>query len=156
MSEREWSISADDLSGADIRTLLELHIAGMAESSPEGSCHFLDIDALAVPDVTLWSIRHGGELAGCGALQELSVGHGEVKSMRTDPNHLGKGVGRRMLTHIVEQARQRGYERLSLETGSSLAFAAAIHLYESFRFEACEPFSDYEPDPFSRFYTLEL
>jgi putative acetyltransferase len=76
--------------------------------------------------------------------------------MRTAEDHLGKHVGSVMLSHIVEIARQRGYQRLSLETGSTDAFAAAIRLYERFGFVACEPFGDYKPDPFSCYFALIL
>ena len=76
--------------------------------------------------------------------------------MRTGPDHLGRGVGRTLLTYIVDQARRRGYDRVSLETGSAPAFDAALHLYTSFGFEPCAPFADYTEDPFSRFFTLTL
>jgi putative acetyltransferase len=152
----EWAIDEDDLTGPDIRALLELHFEGMLANSPEGSCHFLDIDGLRGPDVTFWSIRSHGALAGCGALREIDDGHGELKSMRTSLDHLGRGVGRRLLVHIVDVARDRGYGRVSLETGSTPAFDAARHLYTSFGFDECEPFAGYEANPFSRFYTLDL
>lgn len=151
-----WTIVTDDLTGAEIRSLLELHFAGMLDNSPEGSCHFLDLDGLRQPDVTFWSIWSRWSLAGCGALREIDPAHGEVKSMRTAPDHLGRGVGRAMLAHLLDVAGERGYERLSLETGSSSAFDAARHLYATHGFTECEPFGDYTHDPFSRFYTMEL
>lgn len=156
MGVTDWRIVEDDLTGSEIRALLHLHMEHMLASSPEGSTHFLDIDGLRQPDVTFWSIWDGVELAGCGALREIDAGHGELKSMRTSPEHLGRRVGRTLLTHIVDQARHRGYGRISLETGSSAAFDAAQHLYASFGFEACGPFADYVEDPFSRFFTMEL
>jgi putative acetyltransferase len=152
----DWRIAEDDLQGDEIRALLELHMQHMLDSSPEGSTHFLDIDGLRRPDVTFWSIWDGEQLAGCGALREIDPGHGELKSMRTAPEHLGRGVGRTLLTFIVEQARARRYQRVSLETGSAPAFDAALYLYASFGFEPCGPFADYVEDPFSRFFTLAL
>lgn len=149
-------IVEDDLSGPEIRALLELHFAGMLASSPPGSCHFLDFDGLKAPGVTFWSIWDGASLAGCGAIKELDAEHAEVKSMRTAPDHLGKGVGRAMLEHILAIARSRGYQRLSLETGSTPEFDAAHALYRRFGFQPCPPFADYEEDPFSRYYTLIL
>ncbi len=150
------NIVEDDLAGAEIRALLQVHFGGMLANSPPGSCHFLDFDGLRAPGVTFWSIWDEHELAGCGAVKELDPTHGEVKSMRTAEAHLGKQVGSQMLTHIVDIARQRGYQRLSLETGSTEAFAAAIRLYDRFGFISCEPFGNYVPDPFSRFFTLAL
>ena len=149
-------VKEDDLTGREIRALLELHFAGMLSSSPAGSCHFLDFDGLNAPDVTFWSIWDEGALLGCGALKALSSTQGEIKSMRTHADHLRKGVGAAMLKHIISEARQRGYVRLSLETGSTDAFSPARALYEAFGFEYCPPFSEYVEDPFSRFMTLAI
>ncbi len=153
MGAVEFRIIEDDLTGREIRALLQLHAAGMLDSSPPDACHFLDLDGLEDADVTVWSVWDGGQLAGCGALRELDALHGEVKSMRTDPAHLGRGVGRRLLTHITEVADERGYRRLSLETGRGDSFAAAIRLYESAGFEECGPFGQYDANGFSMFFT---
>ena len=100
-------IIRDDLTGPEIRALLETHFAGMLANSPEGSCHFLDFDGLNAPDVTFWSIWDAESLAGCGALKELDTGQGEIKSMRTHEDHLRKGVGAVMLSHTISAARER-------------------------------------------------
>ena len=154
----------DDLTGPEIRALLETHFAGMLASSPEDSCHFLDFDGLKAPGVTFWSVWTGegpdAQLMGCGAVKELNALHGpkqgEVKSMRTHADHLRKGAAAAMLEHIIATARARGYRRLSLETGSTPDFDAAHGLYLRYGFEYCPPFGDYVKDPFSRFLTLAL
>jgi putative acetyltransferase len=91
-----------------------------------------------------------------GALKEIAANHGEVKSMRTAPEALGRGVGSAVLAHIVGEARRRGYTRLSLETGSTEPFAAALRLYERDGFVPCGPFGDYQDTPFTRFFTRKL
>jgi putative acetyltransferase len=149
-------IKEDDLTGPDIRALLETHFAGMLANSPKDSCHFLDFEGLKGPGVTFWSVWDDDSLMGCGALKELSPTHGEIKSMRTHADHLRKGAGAAMLGHIIRVALERGYERLSLETGSGEAFDAAHALYLAHGFEYCGPFGDYREDPFSRFMTLAL
>ena len=106
--------------------------------------------------MTFWSARDDSQLVGVGALKELTPDHGEVKSMRTSPEALGRGVGSVLLTHIVAEARRRGYTRLSLETGSTEPFAAALRLYERDGFVPCGPFGDYQDTPFTRFFTREL
>jgi putative acetyltransferase len=151
-----FTIKPDDLSGPEIRALLEVHFAGMLANSPKGSCHFLDFDGLNSPDVTFWSIWDGRDLMGCGALKELSPTGGEIKSMRTAEAHLRKGAATQMLDHIIAEAHSRGYTRLSLETGSSDAFMPATLLYVARGFKPCPPFGDYVEDPFSRFFTLAL
>ena len=151
-----WRIVEDDLSGTDIRALLETHFAGMLANSPPGSCHFLNFEALKSPGVTFWSIRDGVSLAGCGALKIHDAHLGEIKSMRTHADHLRKGAGAAMLSHIIGVAKAAGLSRISLETGSGPAFDAATGLYVRFGFAECVPFADYKLDPFSRYYTLEI
>ncbi len=150
-------IREDDLSGPEVRALLHLHLYGMAETSPPESVHALGIEALRAPDVTFWSAWQDGELLGCGALRALTADHGEIKSMRTAPNHLRKGVAAALLRHIVATAAARDYKRLSLETGSGPAFAPAHAFYRSFGFTESGAFADYPPnDPFSRFMSRPL
>ena len=147
-------IREDDLSGEAIRALLRVHFAGMLANSPPGHHHFLDIDGLKSPDVTFWSIWDGERLAGCGALKQLDADHGEVKSMRTDAVFLRRGVGAAMLEHIIGVARARSITRLSLETGTGEAFAAAHRVYARRGFVPAGPFADYRATDFNRFYTL--
>ena len=149
-------IKLDDLTGADVAKLIGEHLLNMTLNSPPESIHALNLDQLQKPEITFWSAWEGKEILGCGALKELDHQHGEIKSMRTASLHLRKGVAKRMLQHIVEEAKQRGYNRLSLETGSMDAFEPARRLYASFGFRYCQPFSDYTEDPNSVFMTKEL
>jgi putative acetyltransferase len=149
-------IEIDDLSRPEIQALLNQHLQSMYELSPPESVHALDHEQLRKPDVTFWSAWEGPLLLGCGALKELDARHGEVKSMRTAVAVRRQGVARALLAHIVAAARQRSYERLSLETGSMDAFKPAQKLYESFGFEYCGPFGEYNEDPNSVFMTMRL
>lgn len=149
-------IIVDDLRGPEIKALLEEHLRGMAEQSPPESMHALDLSGLRQPDVTFWTIWEGEQLAGCGALKELDVQHAEIKSMRTAAEFLRRGVARQLLQHILEVASERGYQRLSLETGSMIGFKPARELYASFGFDYCAPFADYVEDPNSVFMTKQL
>lgn len=149
-------IEIDDLSHPAIHALLNEHLQSMYEQSPPESVHALDLGKLRKPEITFWAAWDGPLLLGCGALKELDPKHGEVKSMRT-PNALRRqGAGRAILAHIIEVARSRGYERLSLETGSMEAFVPAQRLYESFGFSNCGPFGEYVEDPNSVFMTMRL
>ena len=149
-------IKIDDLSGPEIYSLLQEHLRSIALHSPPESVHALDIEGLRQPEVTFWSAWEDGELLGCGALKQLGPGHAEIKSMRTAEAHTRKGVARNLLAHLIDQARHRGYTRLSLETGSMQAFEPARKLYSDFGFTYCEPFADYVEDPHSVFMTREL
>ena len=149
-------LRVDDLRGPEVRRLLEDHLRGMAQHSPPESIHALDLERLRQPDVTFWTAWEGGELLGCGALKELEPGHGELKSMRTAEAHLRRGVAKAILEHILEEAKRRGYRRVSLETGSAPAFEPAQRMYARFGFVRCGPFPPYVEDPFSVFMTREL
>jgi putative acetyltransferase len=149
-------IEIDDLSRPEIRALLDEHLQSMFELSPPESVHALDLEKLRQPDITFWSAWDGPILLGCGALKELGPRHGEVKSMRTPSAMRRKGAGRAILSRIIEVARARSYDRLSLETGSMAAFGPAQALYESFGFSYCGPFGEYQEDPNSVFMTLRL
>jgi putative acetyltransferase len=149
-------IETDDLSGPEIHALLNEHLQNMYELSPPESVHALDLEKLRKPGITFWTAWEGSLLLGCGALKELDGKHGEVKSMRTPSALRRKGAGRALLAHIIEVARTRSYERLSLETGAMEAFKPAQLLYESFGFTYCGPFGEYREDPNSVFMTMRL
>lgn len=149
-------IREDDLRGAEIAALLQEHLLGVAEHSPPESIHALDLEGLRSPNITFWTAWEGEELLGCGALKELDVRHGEIKSIRTASAHLRQGVASRILRHIIDEATRRSYQRLSLETGSMEAFEPSRLLYTRFGFEYCGPFGDYTADPNSVFMTRTL
>jgi putative acetyltransferase len=149
-------IRIDDLTGYEVRALLEEHLANMRQISPPESIHALPIEGLRKPDVTFWSAWENGELLGCGALKELNAEHGEIKSMRTAARQRRKGVARAILDYIIGEAKHRGYCRLSLETGSMAAFEPARQLYARAGFTFCGPFGDYIDDPNSVFMTKQL
>ncbi|WP_280385159.1 GNAT family N-acetyltransferase [Nocardia wallacei] len=149
-------IVPDDLTAAAVVALLSEHLGEMRANSPRDSVHALDLDGLRKPEVTFWSVWDGDRLAGCGALKELDPTHGEIKSMRTATDHRGRGVGSLLLRHILATARERGYRRLSLETGAQQFFSPAHRLYERHGFRRCPPFADYLEDPHSIFMALAL
>ncbi|MDL9981079.1 GNAT family N-acetyltransferase [Microbacterium sp. ASV49] len=149
-------IRVDDLSSEDVRALIAAHLEGMHASSPACSVHALDVDALRAPGVTVWSAWIDEDLAGVGALKEIDPERGELKSMRVAGGHLGQGVGRAVLRHIMTDAATRGVRSLWLETGTTPDFDAARGLYASEGFVYCEPFDGYVEDPFSVFMTRSL
>ena len=149
-------IEIDDLSRPQVLALLNEHLTNMYELSPPENVFALDVGKLRAPDITFWTVWDSEVLLGCGALKELSATHGEVKSMRTPKALRRKGAGRAVLAHIIEVAKQRGYETLSLETGSNPAFLPAQALYRSFGFTHCGPFGSYRADPHSVFMSLRI
>ncbi|MEZ5337149.1 MAG: GNAT family N-acetyltransferase [bacterium] len=149
-------IEQGGLEREDVIALVTLHVTEARGMAPPGSSHAFDISSLQRPDLTFWTLRIDDALAGCAALMELSPGHGELKSMRTAAGFTRRGVARRLLEHIIAVARERGYSRISLDTGSEEFYRPARELYLSAGFRECGPFADYSEDPYKVFMTLEL
>lgn len=145
-----------DLDDPRVRALVALHLEAAHANSPPGSVYALDLSGLRSVAVSFLTAWERADLLGMGALKALDPTSGEVKSMRTAPAHLRRGVGAAMLEHIIATARSRGYARLSLETGSSPAFAPAQALYLKRGFTQGAPFGNYVPTAFNRFYHLDL
>ena len=171
------TVRQDDLSDGNVIALLQAHRLEMLKHSPPESVHALDTHQLHAPNVTFWSAwacadgDNNHSFAGCGALKDLGQedlgreglgreglgqSHGELKSMKTHDRHLRKGVAESLLRHILDHARESGFQRLSLETGTQDVFAPARALYTKYGFEVCEPFADYRHDPLSVCMTLTL
>lgn len=156
MTMNNMQIRVGQLDNPQVIALLSEHHQDMLSHSPIESVHALDISALKAADVTFWSLWCADQLVGIGALKQLNKHHGEIKSMRTSAQFLRQGVAHKILAHLIAEARVRGYQRLSLETGSMDAFKPAQKLYQQFGFQACSPFGDYKLDPYSSFLDLAL
>ena len=128
----------------------------MHSASPPGHVFALDLSGLTAPDVTAWSAWDGEGIAGIAALRLLGDGGGELKSMRTHPEHLRRGVAAALLDHIIAAARTQGLRRLSLETGSGPDFEPALALYLRRGFAEGEAFGEYRATAFNRFFHLAL
>lgn len=144
-----YRIIEDDLTGAEVTALLELHLAEMHRWSPPESVHAMPVARLRAADVTFYSAWDGDTLAAVGALKQLDAARGELKSMRAAPAYRGKGAGRAILDRLIAEARRRGYRWLGLETGRPEPFHPAHRLYAGYGFVECEPFGDYVSDAFS-------
>jgi putative acetyltransferase len=151
-----YCIIEDDLTSDAITALLRFHLDEMHQWSPACKVHAMPVERLREADVTFWSAWDGDTLAGCGALKHLDAGYGEIKSMRASPDYRGKGVGKAILAHLLAEAQQRGYARVSLETGRTKPFMPAHQLYQSHGFVECPAFGDYVSDDFSMCMTKAL
>jgi putative acetyltransferase len=150
-------IVIEDLQSAGTIAFLEEHVAQLRSPSPPESSHALDLEGLRAPDVRFWTaVDDGGTILGCAALKTLDRTHGELKSMRTADQRTRQGVASRLVRHVLDEGREAGFERISLETGSEEFFAPARALYERHGFDYCEPFGSYRPDPLSVFLTRML
>ena len=149
-------IAEDDPLAEDAQALLEAHGAFATANSPPDTCHFLDPQSLAGPDMTFFTARENGALLGCVALKTLGEGRGEIKSMHVSAASRGRGVARALLEALIEAARARGLTWLGLETGRSDGFAPSRALYAAAGFGPCPPFGAYQCGTFSYCMSREL
>ena len=149
-------VKIDDLQGAQVKALLNTHLHNASKYSPADSVFALDLDALCRSDITFWTAWQKDKLLGCGALKQLNLHHGEIKSMHTLAESRGKGVGSKILEQIITAAKDRNYQTLSLETGTDPAYFSAHKLYKNFAFVECSAFGEYSESTHSKFMTLAL
>jgi len=149
-------VGIDDPHADDVRELIERHLAFARHNSPPEDVHALDLEGLVDPAVTFFSFRRAGELLGIAALKQIDDYHAELKSMHIAQGVRGRGIGTALVDRLIRFASERGFRRISLETGTQPAFAPARSLYARAGFTPCEPFGNYSPSPNSTFLTLSL
>lgn len=135
--------------------LLKRHLDFTA-SVPPGIRHALDVDGLAVPSISFWTVWESETPVACAALKELSATSGEIKSMHVIDERRGHGIADGIMAHLIAEARGRSYADLSLETGSTEGYVPARRMYARHGFVECEPFADYREDPMRTYMTLAM
>ena len=140
----------------EVNDLLKKHFIELRSVSPEGSTHVLDIDGLKDPSIKFWSLWEDNKLIGCGALKFLEKNHGEFKSIRVADEFKKKGAGKRIINHLIEEAKKLKISKLSIETGAGDFFLPARNLFSKFGFKKCPPFAHYKEDINSCYYMLNL
>ena len=140
----------------EVNDLLKKHFIELRSVSPAGSTHVLDIDGLKDPSIKFWSLWENNKLIGCGALKFLEINHGEFKSIRVADEFKKKGIGERIIKHLIDEAKKLEISKLSIETGAGEFFAPARKLFNKFGFKKSEPFAHYKVDPNSCYFTLDL
>ena len=148
-------IRPDDPAAPHVAALLAHHLAEL-RSVMATHAFALDATGLSTPNVSFWTAWNDDDLAGFVALKQLDARHGELKSMRAAPAARRTGVGRALLGHVISVARDRGYIRLSLETGTAPLHAPAVALYRSAGFSSCDAFANYAASPHNQFLALAL
>jgi putative acetyltransferase len=150
------TIEPADFDDPSLLALLQHHLACMHANTPPEAVHALDLSGLKAADMTLYVLKRNGIVAGMGGLKELDADWGEIKSMRTHPDHLRQGIAAAILQTLIGEARRRGYRRLSLETGVSEEFDPALTLYRRHGFCNGGPFAEYIPNEYCQFLHLNL
>ena len=140
----------------EVNSLLTKHFIELRSVSPEGSAYVLDIPGLKVSSIKFWSLWDYNQLIGCGALKFLSEEHGEFKSIRVADKHRKKGMGEKIISHLIAEAKKIGIKKLSIETGAGEFFLPARKLFIKFGFKSCKPFAHYKEDPNSCYFDLKI
>jgi putative acetyltransferase len=150
------AIAEDSPLAPDLGLLFDRHTADMHADTPPESIHMMDRGALAAPGIRFFVMRDQGRPVAMGAFKRIDATHAEIKSMHVLAEDRGRGLSKAMLDHLVTQAAQAGFTRLSLETGVQPTFVAARALYARAGFTECPPFEGYWDDPNSVFMTKAL
>ena len=141
---------------SEVNSLLTKHFIELRSVSPEGSTHVLDIPGLKDKSIKFWSLWNNDELMGCGALKLLSENHGEFKSIRVADKFRKKGIGAKIVSHLIEKAKSLNIKKISVETGAGIFFTPARKLFISSGFKKCGPFAHYKDDPNSCYFSLDI
>jgi len=149
-------VAIADLADADVQALIAYHQRDMLAASPPGTSFALDLSGLTDPAVTVWAVRLDDRVAAIGALKWLSPSQAELKSMRTHPDFLRRGIAARLLETIIDFACDNGITWLSLETGTGPLFEPALALYRNRGFANGGAFGDYQRTEFNQCLHLHL
>jgi len=136
-------ITIEESLGEELAQLLQAHWLFCTSTTPIEHVYALDASRLFTPDITVFGARVNSELVGVGALRKLDQEHAELKSMHTLAKSRGLGIGKAMVDHIEQFAKEEGVKRISLETGATEPFKPARQLYKSLGYQDCEAFGDY-------------
>ncbi|GAA5632305.1 putative N-acetyltransferase YsnE [Acinetobacter calcoaceticus] len=149
-------IKKGDFTHPQVQNLIHIHLHDLHQNTPIEHSFALDLSHLQNDSISFYTLWNNDLLLGCGAIQELTPQHAELKSMRTHPDHLRQGVAKQLLEYLLKVAQQRQYQRVSLETGKDAHFNAAISLYKKFGFVQGAAFAEYTESPYNQFFHLSL
>lgn len=149
-------IGPASLEDPQVQSLVAYHQRDMLDASPPGTSFALDLSGLKGPDITILGAWEKDFLVAIGAIKRLDGAAAELKSMRTLPDHLGKGAASAILARLLDLAREEGFSRVSLETGTNERFTPAIRLYTSRGFVPGSAFADYANGAHNQCYHLDL
>jgi GNAT superfamily N-acetyltransferase len=85
------------------------------------------------PTGTLLLARQGAEAIGCAALRRQDAQAAELKRVYVRPSSRGGGIGRRLTTRALEEARLLGYKRVVLDTLPTMTSAIEMYRRKGFR-----------------------
>ncbi len=124
----------------DARALIEELEAELSQGFEAHHRHGLSVEKVFQPHIAFFIARVNGDAVGCGGVV-FDDGFAEVKRMYVRRSARGTGVAQAIVARLEQEARAKGYRELMLETGDTLT--AAMRLYQSAGFRACNAFGPY-------------
>lgn len=93
--------------------------------------------------------RLGDACIGCVGIRTIDSASALLQRLYVQPQHRGHGAARALTSAAIEFARERGCERIVLDTDAE-RLDAAVALYRSLGFVDCAPYApvDYEHPTF--------
>ena len=106
-------------------------------------------------DVAVWVVaREDGRALGCGALRSLGEPVVEIKRMYVRREARGRGIGAAVLNRLEQEAVERGFRVVRLETGPLQP--EAVHLYERAGYREIPCFGTYAGGAASRCFERRI
>jgi len=151
ISEARWPVDR-----AVVEALFREYVASLAED-----ISFQNVDdelsslpgKYARPTGVVLIARDGKEAAGAVAYRMAEPGVCEMKRLYVRPAFRGRDIGRELANELIDDARERGYRTMLLDTLASMAAARA--LYRDLGFVPVAPYYD-NPLPGVMYMALEL
>lgn len=81
----------------------------------------------APPGGALRLVVEGGTPIGCGMIHTLEPGIAEIKRVYLRQAARGAGLGRRLMEDLIGICRDRGFEKILMDTGNKLTAANALY-----------------------------
>jgi DNA-binding MarR family transcriptional regulator/GNAT superfamily N-acetyltransferase len=141
---RAATVRFDELPATDPRAVqaMAAYFAEIGErfGFEPGDAWTEDAEAMAPPSGFFVVAMSDGEPVACGGVQRLPDGAAEIKRMWVHDGWRGAGLGARLLRHLEDTARDRGYDIVRLDTNDVLH--EAIAMYQRAGYRAIDRYND--------------
>jgi DNA-binding MarR family transcriptional regulator/GNAT superfamily N-acetyltransferase len=139
------TFDAVDPAGVDATAALssyfaELDVRFRAGFVPSDGGADHDAAAMSAPHGAFVVVRDDRDVIGCGGVLRIDRRTAEIKRMWIGVDWRGLGLGRRLLVHLENVARDLGYRRVVLDTNETLC--EAIAMYRSHSYVAIDRYND--------------
>lgn len=128
--------------------------AELASRYPSAAIHGLHPGEAEDSGLVFLVARVGFDPAGCGAIRPLDRATAEIKRMFVRSAYRGQGIARAILLALESAAREAGYGKLLLETGSRQP--EALELYRTAGYIDRAPYGEYVGNLYSVCMEKEL